>query len=99
MMKLQFHKDALKEFERLEKNFREIFKKKLAKLLSGEEQPSLAHALHGFPSGYYKIKLRKAGLRLVYRYDGKNLVVLVLAVGKRERNIVYEVVRKRLETK
>ena len=94
-MRLQFHKDALKEYQSLEKTYREAFKKKLSKLLSGKEQPSPRNTLHGFPRGYYKIKLRKAGLRLVYRYDGKYLVVLVLAIGKRERNLVYEVARSR----
>ena len=94
-MRLLYHKEALKEFKRLDKSSRDIFKKKLSNLLSLEEKPSPAHALHGFPVGYYKIKLRKAGLRLVYKYDGKTLIIFVIAVGKRQRNIVYEVARSR----
>lgn len=94
-MHLRFHVDALREYKRTEKSAQLAFKKKLSKLLSGEEKPSPAHALHGFPAGYYKIKLRKAGLRLVYSYDGENLTILVIAVGRRQRNIVYEVARAR----
>jgi hypothetical protein len=34
---------------------------------------------------------------LGYHYDGKNLLVLVIAVGKRERSVVHEAARARLE--
>jgi mRNA interferase RelE/StbE len=37
----------------------------------------------------YKIKLRAAGFRLVYEVRDRELLVLVVAVGKRERNAVY----------
>jgi len=36
----------------------------------------------------YKIKLRSAGYRLVYQVRDGELVVSVIAVGKRERNHV-----------
>lgn len=98
-LRLQFDRDALVEFRRLDVSAKEAFKKKLRKLVSGFERPSPKNALHGFPRGFYKIKLRKAGLRLVYKYDDERLVVLVLAVGKRERNLVYEVVRTRLRNR
>jgi len=38
----------------------------------------------------YKIKLRGAGYRLVYQVDGAQVTVVVIAVGKRERNAVYK---------
>jgi mRNA interferase RelE/StbE len=38
----------------------------------------------------YKIKLRAAGYRLVYRVYDDRIVVQVIAVGKRERNEVYK---------
>ena len=38
----------------------------------------------------YKIKLRSAGYRLVYRVYDDRIVVQVIAVGKRERNEVYK---------
>ena len=76
-----------------------MFRKKLEKLVARRELPSPKNALHGLPPGYFKIKLRKAGLRLVHYYDGENLVILVIAAGKRDRNIVYEVARARIEGK
>jgi len=41
-------------------------------------------------SNRYKIKLRAAGYRLVYEVRDHELLVLVVAVGKRERNVVYQ---------
>lgn len=43
--------------------------------------------LHGAKERY-KIKLRNAGYRLVYQVKDQDLLVLVVAVGKRERNEV-----------
>jgi mRNA interferase RelE/StbE len=43
----------------------------------------------------YKIKLRGGGYRLVYEVRDTELVVLVVAVGKRERNAVYLTAAKR----
>jgi mRNA interferase RelE/StbE len=37
----------------------------------------------------YKIKLKSLGYRLVYEVRDAELVVLVVAVGKRERNAAY----------
>ncbi len=38
----------------------------------------------------YKIKLRQAGYRLVYQVRDKELVVVIVAVGKREKNFIYK---------
>lgn len=43
----------------------------------------------------YKIKLRSVGYRLVYEVRDAEVVVVVIAVGKRERNAVYEAAAKR----
>jgi mRNA interferase RelE/StbE len=39
---------------------------------------------------FVRIKLRAAGFRLVYEVRDHELLVLVVAVGKRERNAVDE---------
>jgi mRNA interferase RelE/StbE len=44
----------------------------------------------------YKIKLRSAGHRLVYQVRDNEVVVSVVAVGKRERNAVYKAAMKRM---
>lgn len=71
---------------------REQFKKKLAERL--EHPHVLPDALRGMPD-HYKIKLRAAGYRLVYRVEDERITVVVVAVGKRERSEVYEAARKR----
>jgi len=43
----------------------------------------------------YKIKLRKSGYRLVYDVVDDRLVILVIAIGKRNREAVYEKAAKR----
>ena len=43
----------------------------------------------------YKIKLRNAGYRIVYQVKDHELIVLVVAVGKRERNEVYKASERR----
>ena len=40
--------------------------------------------------GHYKIKLKQAGYRLVYRIEDGRFTVVVVAVGKRDKLIVYK---------
>jgi mRNA interferase RelE/StbE len=46
---------------------------------------------------YYKIKLRAAGYRLVYRVEDKAVIVIVVAVGKREDSAIYLAAVKRIK--
>ena len=61
----------------------------------------LAAFLIGMVSLYffdcYKIKLNNAGYRLVYQVDDKRIVVIVVAVGKRENLVVYRSAGERLK--
>lgn len=68
------------------------FKSKLAERLDNPKVPSAR--LHG-AANRYKIKLRKVGYRLVYEVRDHELLVLVVAVGKRDRNEVYETAARR----
>jgi len=89
---LEFLEEALAEWRRLDGSVREQFKKKLTERLNGPRVPSAK--LFGHPDRY-KIKLRTIGYRLVYEVHDSRLVVLVVAVGKRDRNAVYQVAAKR----
>ena len=89
---LRFREEAKKEWDALGATIREQFKKKLAERLENPRVP--ADRLHGAESRY-KIKLRNAGYRLVYEVRDAELVVSVIAVGKRERNVVYRTAAKR----
>jgi len=89
---LEFSEKAWKEWQRLGSTLREQFKKKLQERLANPHVP--ADRLSGLGNAY-KIKLRSAGYRLVYRVVDEVLVVTVIAVGKRERGQVYEEAVKR----
>ena len=90
--KLAFLPSALKEWQKLGAPVREQFKKKLADRLINPRV--IADALSGLDD-CYKIKLRAAGFRLVYRVEEATITVIVVAVGKRERNAVYKAAAKR----
>jgi mRNA interferase RelE/StbE len=89
---LAFLDDALKEWRKLDNATREQFKARLAERLQNPKIPSAR--LHGARERY-KIKLRNAGYRLVYQVRDRELLVLVVAVGKRERNEVYKLAQRR----
>jgi len=83
---LQFHQAALREWKKLDRSKRSQLQKKIAERLVNPHVP--ADRLRD-DRPRYKIKLRKSGFRLVYEVRDDRLVVLVLAVGKRERSKVY----------
>ena len=90
--KLNFHPDALLEWRKLDATVSEQFKKKLAERLQHPRVPSAQLSGH---TDRYKIKLRSVGYRLVYEVRDTVLLLIVVAVGKRERNAVYQVAAKR----
>jgi len=91
--RLRFHKLALDEWQKFDGSLREPLKKKLAERLENPCVPSAA--LSGM-TDCYKIKLRSAGYRLVYRVDAEIIFVTVITVGKREKGKIYEAARSRL---
>lgn len=91
--KLKFLPVALKEWEKLGDPIRSQFKKKLAERL---ENPKVqADKLRSYDS-VYKIKLRSVGCRLVYEVLDGELIVYVIAVGKREKGRIYSVLKQRV---
>ena len=92
--RLKFVPDALKEWQALDGSINEPLRKALKKRL---EQPYMPGAeLHGDLRGCYKIKLRKQGYRLVYLVEDDVLVVLVLAIDRREDLAAYHAALDRL---
>lgn len=90
--KLRFLPVALKEWKKLGAPSRSQFKKKLAERLENPKVPG--DKLSGYDS-VYKIKLRSAGYRLAYEVVDEELLVYVLAVGKRERGKIYSSLKDR----
>jgi mRNA interferase RelE/StbE len=91
--RLRFHELALIEWQKLDASVRIPLKKKLAERLENPRVP--AAALSGMPD-CYKIKLRGIGYRLVYRVEDNLVFVTVIAVGKRDNNLVYDAARGRI---
>lgn len=90
--KLAFKDEALKEWHRLDNSLREQFKKKLGERLENPRVPASQLSGH---RDRFKIKLRSSGYRLVYEVRDAVLVVVVVAIGKRERNAVYNTAARR----
>jgi mRNA interferase RelE/StbE len=84
--RLKFLSDAEKEWRKLDSNTRDQFKKKLAERL---EHPRMPSAKLRDAKDRYKIKLRTSGYRLVYEVRDSEIVVLVIAIGKRDKDHIY----------
>jgi len=92
IFELGFLDEALKEWRKLDSGTREQFKVKLSERLTNPRVPSAKLTGH---KDRYKIKLRSVGYRLVYEVRDNELIVIVVAVGKRERSAVYQAAAKR----
>ncbi len=91
--KLTFLESAKKEWDKLSPDLQQFFKVKLSKILEQSHIPK--NKLINMP-GCYKIKLRTVGYRLVYRVYDKRVVVQVIAIGKRDKNLIYRMALSRL---
>ena len=85
--KLKFLPAAKKEWDKLAEPLKNQFKNKLAERLENPHVQSTK--LKGYDS-VYKIKLRTAGYRLAYEVLDNEIVIYVLAVGKRDKNAIYK---------
>ena len=90
--KVKFLPSALKEWKKLAPPIQKQFKKKLIE--RSESPHNEASQLRGFQNTY-KIKLRSAGYRLVYEVNDNEIVIYVIAVGKRDRGLVYSQAEER----
>ncbi|EBO4519569.1 type II toxin-antitoxin system RelE/ParE family toxin [Salmonella enterica] len=80
---LEFDPRALKEWQKLGETVKKQFRKKLVDVLSNPRVESAR--LRELPD-CYKIKLKTSGYRLVYQVQDDVVLVVVIAIGKRERN-------------
>lgn len=91
---LEFDKRALKEWQKLDGSIRTQFKKKLAQILSN---PRVESSRLRELEGCYKIKLRQSGYRLIYQVQDDRIVVLVVAIGKRDKEQAYSEAEHRIK--
>ena len=93
---LFFAKHALKEWKKLSVPLQQQFKNKLAEVCKNPHVPK--NKLHSRDlKNCYKIKLRDAGYRLIYHVKDKEVIVEVIAVGKRDKDQAYELASRRLQ--
>ena len=90
--RLKFLPTALKEWKKLDNTIQIQLKKKLKERLKSPHVHG--SQLRGFEN-HYKIKLRTSGYRLVYEVINEEICVLVIAIGKRNKNKVYKQAQKR----
>ena len=81
-----FRPKAAKAFQKLDP----ALQRQLAQKLNERRfNPKVvADAVREIPGGY-KVKLRASGFRLIYLVRDRQLVILVLSIGKREREEAY----------
>lgn len=94
--RLQFLPEAKAEWDKLDGSIRQQFAKVLLRRLDNPRVP--AAALTAMPD-CYKIKLRSAGFRLVYQVIDDKLLLLTIAVGRRDKNAVYDLAKLRTTAK
>lgn len=90
--RLKFDKRAWKEWEKLGHPVKEQFKNKLKERLENPRVPGAKLSSH---TDRYKIKLRSASYRLVYQVFDEEIVVSVIAIGKRESSDIYNLANNR----
>jgi mRNA interferase RelE/StbE len=90
--KLKFLPTALKEWKKLDNTIQTQLKKKLQERLESPHVPSCQ--LSGFEN-HYKIKLRASSYRLIYEVIDEQIYVLVIAIGKRDKILVYKKANER----
>ncbi len=93
--KLKFLPSAFKEWQKLDNQVRKFFRKKLIERL--ENPHSRSDKLRDF-SNHYKIEQRSTGYRLVYEVIDKEITVMVIVVGKRDKGTVYKKAKMRTKT-
>jgi mRNA interferase RelE/StbE len=96
--KVEFLPEAAREFEALDGSLKKIAAKQIDKLT---ERPELGEPLGkrmGIDlTGYRKIYFGKKSYRIVYELQRQRLVVLIIGIGKREREEIYKEVAQRLK--
>jgi mRNA interferase RelE/StbE len=94
MYSLKIYQSAEKDWAALDSGMRDNFLKILERRLI---EPRVVSAqLSGNLAGMYKIKLQKAGFRLVYEVQDEGFILWVVAVGKRADGAVYRAAAERI---
>ncbi|MDH2997170.1 plasmid stabilization system protein [Pasteurellaceae bacterium LFhippo2] len=91
---IKVHDDFVAELNKLDPTVKQQLRKKLDKVVENPHIPK--NRLSGDLHNCYKIKLRKAGVRLIYQVNDDEIYILLLTVGKRADNEVYDTAINRI---
>lgn len=91
---IRVHRDFEHDLRKLDQSIQDQLYKKLIKIIENPHIPK--NRLHGDLSTCYKIKLLKAGVRLIYQVIDDEVVILLITVGKRADQAVYDEAVKRV---
>lgn len=91
--KIKFIPLSDKEWKKIDSAIKLQFKKKLEKIIHNPRIPK--NKLSGY-NNVYKIKLKSSGFRLAYEVKDSQIVILVLSVGKRDENKIYNNLKNRV---
>jgi mRNA interferase RelE/StbE len=98
LYKIAFHPDAQKELLSLDGSIRIIVLKQIKKL---EQFPQLGELLgnkHGYDlTGYRKLYANKKNIRIVYSIIEEQILIKIIAIGKREDFQVYKDANNRID--
>lgn len=95
MFRIRFTVEAARDWHKLDNSIKSELMKNLQPRL---DNPALESArLKGVLGDCYKVKAPVTGYRLVYRIVDDVLLILVLAVGKRQDSKAYKLAAKRLK--
>ena len=97
--KIEFHADAVKDFDRLDGSIQKEVAKKIDAL---SENPFLGKPLGNKMgldlTGFFKLYVAKKKIRIVYRLLKDYLEVIeIIGIGKREKEEIYRLILRRLQ--
>jgi Cytotoxic translational repressor of toxin-antitoxin stability system len=96
--RITFHPEAQKELYSLDGSIRIMILKQIKKL---EQFPQLGEVLgnkHGYDlTGYRKLYANKKNIRIIYSIIENQILVKIIAIGKREDFQVYKDANDRIE--
>jgi len=98
--KIEFHPEAVKDFDALDGSIQKEVAKKIDALL---ENPFMGKPLGkklGLDlTGFYKLYVIKKKFRIVYRLEKKYLELIeIIGIGKREKEEIYRLIARRLQS-
>lgn len=101
--KVEYIPEAVKDLEKLDNSQRILVLKGIQKVqqnplpdYEGGYGKPLGNHKNSKLSGYLKIKLRKLGLRVVYKVEKENYVMKIIIIAVRDDEAVYRMAEERV---